>query len=87
MYCEPMYHVKICLSVGLSIINISVDQIFIGVSPLMFYENFLPVFGEGFKCSSIALSNNLFLSLTDILVAGKFGDGVGDGYTKIFPVQ
>lgn len=35
-----------------------------------------PGFGEGFKCSSIAFSNNRFLSLTD-----NFGGmtGVGDG--------
>ena len=39
---------------------------------------FSPGLGEGFKCSSMALSNNFFLSLTDIFVNGGVGDEVGD---------
>lgn len=40
---------------------------------------FSPGLGEGFKCSSMALSNNFFLSLTDIFINGGVGDEVGDG--------
>lgn len=39
---------------------------------------FSPGLGDGFKCSSMALSNNFFLSLTDIFVNGGVGDEAGD---------
>lgn len=40
--------------------------------------DFSPDLGDGFMCSSMALSNNFFLSLTDIFVNGGVGDEVGD---------
>lgn len=38
----------------------------------------LPGLGEGLRCSSMALSNNFFLSLTDIFTGDGDGDDVGE---------
>lgn len=45
-----------------------------------YFKYYLPGLGEGFKCSSMALSNNFFLSLTDIFTRGGVGDVVGESY-------